>query len=80
MTCSNCEHFQRRGGMVLPAEETCVALERERVSAPVAALLARTALLLARSGECPLHSPLEAFDGCYRAEDLPTRVCPDDSP
>lgn len=80
MTCRDCANFQRRGGIVLPAEDTCVAFEDQGVSAAVAAVLARTAAFLARSGECPLFSPLEAPADSYRSEDLPPRVFPRPGP
>lgn len=69
MTCKGCIYFERRGGTILPAEETCTALEDERMSARVAVLLTHVALLLARSGECPLRLKLPTPAGSYRAQD-----------
>ena len=75
--CTGCQHWQRRGGVVLPATIGCVALEDEPgLTVRVAAIVTRAAQLLAARGQCPAFSPWPLQPDAYRAEDLPVDDVP----
>lgn len=69
--CQTCQHWQTRGGLVLPATAGCIALEGEDASDRMIAIVTRMARLLARSNACPAYSPFPAYPDAYRAADLP---------
>lgn len=70
--CNTCQHWQRRGGIVLPAGPRCVALEDEAGAGQrMVAIVTRMARTLAASNACPAWSPFPLYPDAYRAEDLP---------
>lgn len=69
--CLGCQHWQQRGGTILPAGPSCVALSSDPMTPRMRALLLHLALQLARAGACPMFEALEAGPDAYRSEDLP---------
>lgn len=69
--CLGCQHWQQRGGTILPAGPSCVALSSDPMTPRMRALLLLLALQLARAGACPMFEALEAGPDAYRSEDLP---------
>lgn len=70
--CSTCQHWQRRGGIILPAGPQCTALEEETGAGQrMVAIVTRMALALAAQNACPAWSPFPLYPDAYRAEDLP---------
>jgi hypothetical protein len=69
--CPRCQLLDLRGGTILPAANSCAALDASGLSDPATAILVRMAFLLARQGQCPNFKPFEAHPDAYRALDLP---------
>ena len=74
--CATCQHWQRRGGVILPASVGCVALESEAAGPRLAAIVIAMARQLAARNQCPAFSPWPLQPDAYRAEDLPQREAP----
>lgn len=72
--CATCQHWQRRGGVILPESAGCMALEHEAGAGPrLVAIVVAMAQLLAARNRCPAYSPWPLYPDAYRAEDLPRR-------
>jgi hypothetical protein len=69
--CPRCQHFERRGGAILPASDTCRPIEDSAMPAAAIALLQRTGFDLAARGRCPNFLPFPKLPDAYRSEDLP---------
>jgi hypothetical protein len=67
--CSDCLHWQQRGGIVFPREWECTSLEGESTARMVLVVTAM-AQLLARAGQCPTFSNLHVHQDGYLSQDL----------
>ncbi|WP_157119321.1 hypothetical protein [Azohydromonas lata] len=68
--CCRCQHWQRRGGTLLPAAMGCRAFECEQPGR-TAALLAAVAVERSSRGVCPVCYPLPDEPDSFIARDLP---------
>lgn len=69
--CETCQHWQPRGGMIVAPVLGCQALEDDKASPRMVAIVTRMARLLAARNQCPVYAPFPNYPDAYRAEDLP---------
>lgn len=69
--CDTCQHWQLRGGIVARPVHGCQALEEDKASERMVAIVTRMARLLAARNQCPVYAPWPIYPDAYRAEDLP---------
>lgn len=65
--CARCERWAMRGGTILPAMPTCLAIEELSMPLPAAAVLMVAALEQGARGVCRNHSPLPDHPDAYRS-------------
>lgn len=69
--CATCQHYQRRGGIILPPKMECAAFEDEQMGPRTRLVAMASARSLALWNRCPVYSPPELRPDAYRAQDLP---------
>ena len=69
--CGTCQHYQRRGGIVLPATMECTAFDDEQIGPRTRLVTIAWARSLAQRNQCPVYSAWEIREDAYYSQDLP---------
>lgn len=67
--CTDCIHWQKRGGLIAPLAWRCTAFEDE-ASNRVVTFVAAMAQMLAKTEQCPTFSTLHVHPDGYVSQEL----------